>query len=77
LLWLDGLADANDIALTTDKPPRDFELTPESWTSTFGGLSLAVFGGVTPLARCAASRCALPNDTPKTNKMGYIKGNVL
>jgi hypothetical protein len=59
LLWLAGLADVNDIALTTDKPPHDFELTPESWTSTFGGLSLAVFGGVTPLARCAASRSAL------------------
>jgi hypothetical protein len=40
-------------------------------------LILAVFGSVTPLARCAASRCALPNDTPKTNKMGHIKGNML
>jgi hypothetical protein len=38
---------------------------------------LAVFGGVTPLARCAASRCALPNDTPKTNKIDHIKGKVL
>jgi hypothetical protein len=40
-------------------------------------LFLAVFGGVTPLARCAASRSALPNDTPKTNKMGHIKGKML
>jgi hypothetical protein len=40
-------------------------------------LILAVFGGVTPLARCAAAHCALPNDTPKSNKMGHIKGNML
>jgi hypothetical protein len=24
-----------------------------------------------------AARCALPNDTPKSNKMGHIKGKVL
>jgi hypothetical protein len=30
-----------------------------------------------PDAPHRAARCALPNDTPKTNKMGHIKGNML
>jgi hypothetical protein len=42
-------------------------------------LILAVFGGVTPLARCAASRSALclAKRHAKNNKMGHIKGKVL